>query len=58
MKQIRNDLIGLSNSNKPWEIAVGQTIGRLKVGQIPIDNNENKIANYLGEKIIENLFTV
>jgi len=57
LKQIRNDLIGLSNSNKPWEIAVGQTVGRLKIGQIQIDIGENKIANYLGKKIIENLFT-
>lgn len=56
LKQIRNDLIGLSNSNKPWEIAVGQTIGRLKIGQIAIDNSENKIANYLGDKIIGILF--
>lgn len=56
LKQIRNDLIGLSNSNKPWEIAVGQTVGKLKIGQIAIDNSENKIASYLGDKIIEVLF--
>jgi len=58
IKQIRNDLIGLSNSNKPWEIAVGQTIGRLKTGEISIDNRENKLANYLGDKIIRNLFSI
>lgn len=58
LKQIRNIIIGLSNSAKPWEIAVGQIIGKLKNGEIPIDHNENKLANYLGEKIIANLFTV
>ncbi len=56
LKQIRNILIGLSNSNKPWEIAVGQIIGKLKNGGIPIDNSKNKLANYLGEKIIQTLF--
>lgn len=58
LKQIRNDLIGLSNSNKPWEIAVGQTIGKLKTGQVPIDDGGNKLANYLGEKLIANLFAI
>jgi ABC-type multidrug transport system ATPase subunit len=57
LKEIRNILIGLSNSNKSWEIAIGQTIGKLKKGEIKIDNSENKLANYLGNKIIDNLFS-
>lgn len=56
LKQIRNDLIGLSNSNKSWEIAVGQSLGRLKKGEIEIDMNDNKISNYLGNKVIDELF--
>ena len=56
LKYIRNILVGLSNSSKPWEIAVGQTLGKLKIGQLPIDYGENKCANYLGEKITNHLF--
>lgn len=57
LKEIRNIIIGLSNSNKSWEIAVGQTIGKLKKGEIKKDNTDNKLANYLGSKIIDNLFS-
>ena len=55
LKQIRNVLIGLTNSNKPWEIAVGQTIGNMKKKIIAIDNGENKLANFLGEKLVNAL---
>ena len=57
LKQIRNILLGLSNSAKPWEIAVGQIIGKLKTREIEIDNSNNKISNYLGVKIITNLLS-
>lgn len=55
LKEIRNILIGQSNSNKPWEIAVGQAIGQLKSGSIPQDFSDNKLCNYLGEKTINTL---
>ena len=55
LKQIRNILIGQSNSNKPWEIAVGQAIGKLKTGEIANDTADNKLSNYLGTKVIQNL---
>lgn len=51
LKEIRNILVGLTDSNKPWEIAVGQTIGNLMLGNIPKDFTENKLCNYLGEKL-------
>lgn len=58
LKEIRNDLIGLSNSNKPWEVAVGQTIGKMASGEINIDFSDNKLANFLGEKLVNNLIQV
>lgn len=55
LKEIRNILIGLTSSTKPWEIAVGQTIGRLVTGQIPKDITDNKLSNYLGTKLANTL---
>ncbi|NNL15126.1 MAG: AAA family ATPase [Flavobacteriaceae bacterium] len=55
LKEIRNILIGQSNSNKPWEIAVGQAIGQLKSGSIPQNFSENKLCNFLGRKTINTL---
>ena len=57
IKHIRNDLTGLANSNKAWEIVIGQTIGRMSKGEIPVDYSENKLANYLGNKTTRNLLT-
>lgn len=33
LKEIRNDLVGLMGSNKPWEILVGQAIAALSRGE-------------------------
>lgn len=51
LKEIRNVLIGLTPSSKPWEIAVGQVIGNVASGVLPKDFSENKICNFLGEKL-------
>ncbi|NVK52807.1 MAG: AAA family ATPase [Flavobacteriaceae bacterium] len=51
LKEIRNIIIGLTGSSKPWEIAVGQTISKLVTGQIPKDFADNKLCNYLGNKL-------
>lgn len=51
LKEIRNIIIGLTPSTKPWEVAVGQVIGKLATGEIDVDYNENKICNYLGDKL-------
>jgi predicted ATPase len=56
LKEIRNVLIGLTESTKPWEIAVGQVLGQIYEGTVAIDYDENKICNYLGEKITNTLF--
>lgn len=51
LKEIRNVLIGLTGSTKPREIAVGQVLGNISTGTITVDYDENKICNYLGEKL-------
>lgn len=51
LKEIRNVLMGLTPSSKPWEIAVGQVIGKIAIGEVPKDFNENKICNYLSVKL-------
>ncbi|MEM7594733.1 MAG: ATP-binding protein, partial [Cyanobacteria bacterium P01_A01_bin.83] len=53
LKEIRNDLMGILESNKPWEIIVGQSIGNLTINDSP---SENSLQAYLGNKLIENVF--
>lgn len=52
LKKIRNIIIGETGSSKPWEVAVGQVIGKLVDKKIDIDYSENKISGFLGEKLI------
>ncbi len=58
LKEVRNILIGLTETAKPWEVAVGQVIGQFVNGQTPIDYNNDKLCNYLGKKIANQLRTV
>lgn len=53
-KVIRNDLLGIIGSPKPWEIVVGQTIGMMRFD----GENESSIVNYLGEKLYNHLLNV
>lgn len=55
LKEIRNDLMGIIGSNKPWEVAVGQTIAKLRCDLDSNCNREGKITTYLGTKVVENL---
>jgi len=55
LKEIRNILIGLTSYTKPWEIAVGQTIGKLINNAIPKDFAVNKLCNYLGQKLTDQI---
>ena len=55
LKELRNILIGLTNTAKPWEVVVGQIIGQLANGQIARNNNDNKICNFLGAKLINHI---
>ncbi len=55
LKEIRNILIGLTGSSKPWEIAVGVAISRLITGQNAKDLSNDKLCNYLGQKFADAL---
>lgn len=53
LKKIRNDLIGLVDSNKPWEVIVGQAIAAVattKPKAVP-----NSLRDFLGEPVCLNL---
>jgi hypothetical protein len=49
LKEIRNDIMGIIGSNKPWEVVVGQTIGLLVCQD---EAPENFLQNYLGKKTV------
>ncbi len=57
LKNIRNILIGLTPSAKPWEIAVGQVVGNIANGSIEPDYRQNKICHYLGQALVESIIT-
>jgi len=55
IKNIRNVLIGLTPSTKPWEVAVGKTIADVVTGVIPKDMAANKLCHFLGQKFSDYL---
>jgi predicted ATPase len=55
IKEIRNDLMGIIASSKPWEIAVGQVISTLRWSDSTTFNEDGKIFSFLGEKTTRNL---
>jgi len=55
LKELRNIIIGLTETAKPWEVAVGQVIGQIKNGHILKDNAADKICNYLGVKLTDQI---
>ncbi|MEP1229874.1 MAG: hypothetical protein ABJG88_04305, partial [Litorimonas sp.] len=50
IKNIRNLIVGLSGSSKPWEVAVGQAISNLPNACY---HEANNLENFLGAKIVE-----
>jgi len=58
LKNLRNILIGLTGTQKSWEIAVGQTIGKLINIELPKDTADNKVCNYLGAKLANHLLPI
>ena len=52
LKMIRNDLMGIIGSNKPWEVIVGQTIANTSYKETC---NPNSLQDFLGEKLVSNL---
>lgn len=54
IKEVRNIILALLGSTKPWEVLVGQLI----VNNLSDSNDdEDSLATYLGEKVIERLFS-
>jgi len=48
LKDVRNDLVGLMNSNKPWEVLVGQTIAGLTAAASPAPAS---LRSFLGDRV-------
>ncbi len=55
IKEIRNDLMGIIGSSKPWEIAVGQTIANLTWNDSTQFNQDGSIYSFLGKKLVQNI---
>lgn len=58
IKEIRNDLMGIIGSSKPWEIVVGQTIAGLMCSSIINFEEDGAILSYLGRKVAENIMNL
>jgi len=54
VKSIRNDLIGLMGTDKPWEVIVGKVIGRFSAS--PNLGGEYSLGVFLGQKTLQELF--
>ena len=50
LKDVRNDLMGIIASSKPWEVAVGQAIGHLNLTSL--DEGSDSLTSYLGQKLV------
>ncbi len=55
IKNIRNIIMHLTGSSKPWEVAVGQSISKLNWNERTDFNKINTLYSYLGEKLIKSL---
>lgn len=55
IKEIRNDLMGIIGSPKPWEVAVGQTIANLTWNDSTQFNQDGSIYSFLGEKLVKSI---
>jgi predicted ATPase len=55
IKEVRNDLMGIIGSSKPWEVAIGQTIANLTWNGSTQFNQDGSIYSFLGEKLVVNI---
>lgn len=55
VKTLRNDVMGIMGSEKPWEVAVGQVIATLSHDAGTTYDTEGSIYTYLGKKLVEGL---
>ena len=52
LKDLRMLLVGITGSNKPWEVAVGQAIARMPENRY---SGEHSLREYLGAKAVQEL---
>lgn len=55
LKEIRNDLMSIIESSKPWEVAVGRVIANLTWNDSTDFSQDGSIYNYLGAKLVKEL---
>jgi len=55
LKDLRNILVNILESNKPWEVIVGQVIGNLTWDDDTDFKKKNSIYDYLSEKLVKNI---
>jgi len=55
IKEIRNDVMGIIGSSKPWEVAIGQVIGNIHWSNTTDFNKDGSILSYLGEKLVKTI---
>lgn len=55
IKEIRNDLMGIIGSPKPWEVTIGKTVAQLTWDSSTQYNQEGSIFSFLGEKTVKNI---
>jgi len=53
MKELRNDLVALLGTNKPWEVLVGQVIASI-VGDQP-SQSPTSLSGFLGSRVVSEL---
>ena len=54
IKNLRNIIVAILGTNKPWEVVVGQSIAK---NISSTDDSDNSVRNYLGTKAIERFFS-
>ncbi len=52
LKDVRNDLMGIIGSPKPWEVVVGQAIGLMGTEHV---REPDSLASYLGGELVAEL---
>lgn len=55
LKKLRNDIMGIIGSEKPWEVAVGQVISQFKYDDSTDFCADGSLATYLGKKLVKAL---
>jgi hypothetical protein len=53
VKELRNDLVALLGTNKPWEVLVGQAIASI-AGDQPSES-PTSLSSFLGPKVVSEL---